>query len=117
MAIEKSETEAENLKMVTENLKMLKLLKMEAEKSEVIKRKMRPIKFWITRNQLPSDMIGQIISYIQHRLEENKDFDMEKPIPRFPNYLAKEIKHHLCLHLQRKVILFFFSFNLSNRVK
>jgi hypothetical protein len=46
MATEKSETEAEMLKMEAENLKMLK---MEAEKSKAIKRKMRPIEFWIAR--------------------------------------------------------------------
>jgi len=62
-------------------------------------------------------MTGQIISYIKHRSEENKDFDMEKPIPQFPNDLTKEIKRHLCLPLLRKVSLLFFSFNLSDIVK
>jgi hypothetical protein len=42
MATEKSEMEAEKLKMEVENLKMLK---MEADKSKAIKRKMRPIEF------------------------------------------------------------------------
>jgi hypothetical protein len=116
MEAEKLKMEAKNLKMAAKNLKMLK---MEAKKSEAIKRKMRPIEFWIARNQLPSDMTGRIISYIQYRLEENKDFDMEKPIPQFPNYLTKEIKRHLCLPLLKKVSLFSFllNFNLSDRVK
>ena len=115
MATEKSEREAvklkmeaENLKMAAENLKMLKIIKMEAEKSEAMKRNMRPVEFWIARNQLPYDMTGRIISYIQHRPEQNKDFDMEKPIPQLSNYLTKEIKRHLCLPMLRKVSLFFF---------
>ena len=116
MATEKSEMEAENLKMAAENLRMLKIIKMEAEKSEAMKHNMRPVEFWIARNQLPSDMTGRIISYIQHRLEQNKDFDMEKPIPQLPNYLTKEIKHpsSLLTHAKKSefllLLLLFFLF-------
>ncbi|KAE8077867.1 hypothetical protein FH972_016386 [Carpinus fangiana] len=80
---------------------------MAAEKKKEIRRKMKPIRpkieSWMTRNDLPCDMKERIINCIQHRLEENKDFDTEKMISHLSEDLITEIKHHICLPLLREV--------------
>jgi hypothetical protein len=95
-------------------LRAAKKLEMKAEKTQVIRHsKMGPIKSkiesWMARNQLPDEMEERIINCIQHRLEENKDFDMEEPILQYlSNDLITEIKRHLCLPLLKKVSIFCF---------
>ncbi|XP_059450223.1 cyclic nucleotide-gated ion channel 1-like [Corylus avellana] len=83
-------------------------MQIATEKSEEItqnmKRKELDIKLWMSRNELPDKMKKRIISCIEHRLKEKKDFDTEKPIPHLSNIdLAKEIKRHLCLPLLKEV--------------
>ncbi|XP_059450245.1 cyclic nucleotide-gated ion channel 1-like [Corylus avellana] len=83
-------------------------MQIATEKSEEITQNMKhkelDIKLWMSRNKLPDEMKERIISCIQHRLKENKDFDTEKPIPHLSNInLVKEIKRHLCLPLLKKV--------------
>lgn len=85
-------------------------MQIATEKSEEITQNMKhkelDIKLWMSRNKLPDEMKERIISCIQHRLKENKDFDTEKPIPHLSNInLVKEIKRHLCLPLLKKVSL------------
>jgi hypothetical protein len=106
--------------MITE--KATKKAQMEVEKSEEIDRQMTikklAIRLWISRNQIPNSMKEQIFSCIKQTLEENKDFDTEKPIHHLSNKdLLKEIKLHLCLPLLRKVSKFFFFLIKKKRKK
>ncbi|KAE8077326.1 hypothetical protein FH972_015898 [Carpinus fangiana] len=83
-------------------------MQIATQKSEEItqnlKHKESDIKLWMSKNKLPDEMKKRIISCIQHRLKEKKDFDTERPIPHLSNIsLAKEIKRHLCLPLLQKV--------------
>lgn len=84
----------------------------KAKKLEEIKHEMgltkTKIESWMARNHLPDNMKEPIITCIRHKLEENKDFDMEKLISHISKDLITEIKHHLCLPLLKKVRLFFF---------
>jgi hypothetical protein len=101
------------MQMITE--KAAKKVEMEAEKRKEIRRKMGPIKSkiesWMATNQLPDEMAKGIINCIQHRLEENKDFDLEKPIIQYLSEdLITEIKHHLCLPQLKKVSICLFPF-------
>jgi hypothetical protein len=87
--------------------------KMEAEKKEEeIRNKMIPIRFeiesWMARDHLPDNMKERIINCIQHRLEQKKDFDIEKPILHLSKDLITEIKRHICLPLLKKVSIFCF---------
>jgi hypothetical protein len=86
----------------------------KAKKLEEIKGKMGLIKIniesWMATNQLPDNMKEPIITCIQHKLEENKEFDMEKPICYISKDLMIKIRHHLCLPLLKRVSLFFVSF-------
>jgi hypothetical protein len=89
-----------------------KLEQIEAKKLEEIERKMGLIKTkiesWMGTNQLPDNMKEPIITCIRHRLEENKDFDMEKPISYISKDLMTKIRHYLCLPLLKNVSLFCF---------
>ncbi|XP_062175135.1 cyclic nucleotide-gated ion channel 1-like isoform X1 [Alnus glutinosa] len=84
-----------------------KLEEIEAKKLEEIERKMGLIKTkiesWMGTNQLPDNMKEPIITCIRHRLEENKDFDMKKPISYISKDLMTKIRHHLCLPLLKNV--------------
>ncbi|KAD0176508.1 hypothetical protein FH972_027276 [Carpinus fangiana] len=98
-AAKKAEMEAE---------KVAEKKKMEARKEEEIRIKMIPIRLeieaWMARDHLPDNMKEQIINFIQHRLEQNKDFDIEKPILHLSKDLTTEIKRHICLPLLKKVV-------------
>ncbi|KAE8077870.1 hypothetical protein FH972_016389 [Carpinus fangiana] len=61
------------------------------------------IESWVTINELPCDMKEQIINCIQEKLEETKDFDIEKLFSHLSKDLITEIKHRLCLPLLKKV--------------
>jgi hypothetical protein len=86
--------------------------KMEARKEEEIRIKMIPIRLeiesWMARDHLPDNKKEQIINCIQHRLEQNKDFDIEKSILHLSKDLIIEIKRHICLPLLKKVSIFCF---------
>ncbi|XP_062149011.1 cyclic nucleotide-gated ion channel 1-like isoform X3 [Alnus glutinosa] len=83
-------------------------MQMATEKSEEItkntKRKELEIQLWLSRNKLHDKMKEQIISCIQYRLKEKKDFDTENPIPHLSDIkLTKEIKRYICLPLLKNV--------------
>ncbi|KAC2610345.1 hypothetical protein FH972_027183 [Carpinus fangiana] len=82
--------------------------KMEARNEEEIRIKMIPIRLeiesWMARDHLPDNMKEHIINCIQHRLEQKKDFDIEKPILHLSKDLITEIKRHICLPLLKKVV-------------
>ena len=83
----------------------------KAKRLDEIEGEMRHIKpkveSWMARNDLPPTMKEPIISCIRHKLEENKDFDMDKLISHLSKDLVTKIKHHLCLPLLQKVSFFF----------
>jgi hypothetical protein len=96
-------------------------MQMATEKSEEItkntKRKELEIQLWLSRNKLHDKMKEQIISCIQYRLKEKKDFDTENPIPHLSDIkLTKEIKRYICLPLLKNVSSFS-SFKLLDKVK
>ena len=62
----------------------------------------------MARNILPPNMKEPIISCIRQRLEEKKEFDMDKLISHLSKDLVTKIKNHLCLPLLQKVSFFFF---------
>ncbi|KAC2202191.1 hypothetical protein FH972_027164 [Carpinus fangiana] len=80
----------------------------KAKRLEEIEGEMRlikpEVKLWMTRNNLPPNMEERIISCIRQRLEENKDFDMDKLISHLSKDLVTKIKHHVCLPLLRKAV-------------
>ncbi|KAE8037506.1 hypothetical protein FH972_010092 [Carpinus fangiana] len=91
-----------------------KKAEMEAEKvaekkmEEEIRIKMIPVRLeiesWMARDHLHDNVKERIINCIQHRLEQNKDFDIEKPIIHLSKDLIIEIKRHICLPLLKKVV-------------
>jgi hypothetical protein len=114
MATKKAEMEAEKVAEM-EVEKVAEKKKMEARKEEEIRIKMIPIRLeiesWMARDHLLDNKKEQIINCIQHRLEQNKDFDIEKPILHLSKDLITEIKRHICLPLLKKVSIFLFPFN------
>ncbi|KAB8424728.1 hypothetical protein FH972_024988 [Carpinus fangiana] len=98
MAIERAAKKAE-----MEAEKVAEKKKMEEE----IRIKMIPIilelESWMARDHLPDNVKEWIINCIQHRLEQNKDVDIEKQILHISKDLRTEIKRHIYLPLLKKI--------------
>jgi hypothetical protein len=66
------------------------------------------IESWMATNQFSNDMKAQIITCVRQKLEENKDFDMERPFSYISKELMTKMRIHLCLPLLKKVSLLCF---------
>ncbi|XP_059432634.1 cyclic nucleotide-gated ion channel 1-like [Corylus avellana] len=90
------------MQMATERRanKAKRLEEIEGEMGLIIPK----VESWMARNSLPHNMKESIISCIRQRLEENKEFDMDKLISHLSKDLVTKIKHHLCLPLLKKAV-------------
>jgi hypothetical protein len=69
-----------------------------------MKAKGRDIELWIERNLQPSPCRKQeIMSNIHRLLKEKKDVGVHNMLPCLLMELGRDIKHHICLPLIRKV--------------
>ncbi|XP_062074777.1 probable cyclic nucleotide-gated ion channel 10 [Humulus lupulus] len=61
---------------------------------------------WISKNGIPNDIKPKILKYVQLRLQEGKDVDIEHVLDILPSKLGMSIKKHMCFPVLRKVPLF-----------
>ncbi|XP_059428823.1 cyclic nucleotide-gated ion channel 1-like [Corylus avellana] len=82
-------------------------IQLATERSEEIIKNMRvkerEMELWIFRNQLPSTIKEEIMSIVQHMLEEKKDVDVQNLLSHLPIELGRKIKRYICLPMLKQV--------------
>ncbi|XP_062074906.1 cyclic nucleotide-gated ion channel 1-like [Humulus lupulus] len=73
------------------------------ELGEKMKLKEQEIEFWIEKNGLPKEEKASIMQKVKHKLEENREVDIENLLSILPSEDRKRIKHLLCFPLLQKV--------------
>ncbi|XP_062119872.1 cyclic nucleotide-gated ion channel 1-like [Humulus lupulus] len=64
------------------------------------------VELWISKNEIPQDIKQKIMKYVQFRLQEGKDVDIQHLLHTLPPTLGMSIKRHICFPLLKKVPLF-----------
>ncbi|XP_030500455.2 putative cyclic nucleotide-gated ion channel 13 isoform X2 [Cannabis sativa] len=80
--------------------KILDVKKHEKNTSE------QKAELWISRNGIPVGIEPKVMKYVQLRLQEGKDVDIEHLLHILPLTLGMSIKKHMCFPILKKVPLF-----------
>ena len=68
---------------------------------------------WMSHRMLPEKLRERIRRYEQYKWQETRGVEEEKLVHNLPKDLRRDIKHHLCLDLLKRVSTFpLFSFLL-----
>lgn len=65
--------------------------------------KRRELQQWMSRRMLPDWLRKRIRRYEHYKWQEHRGVEEEAIIQNFPKDLRRNIKHHLCLDLLKKV--------------
>ncbi|XP_068316271.1 cyclic nucleotide-gated ion channel 1-like [Pyrus communis] len=84
-------------------------MQMEAQKTEEMRKKInmkkQDVEEWMSRNELPQKIRGEILSGIKQTLKQHIDADLHKFLfSNLPGKTRRSLKHHLCFETLRKVI-------------
>lgn len=73
---------------------------------EEMRVKRRDAEQWMSHRSLPESLRERIRRYEQYRWQETRGVDEEHLLRNLPKDLRREIKHHLCLSLLKRVPMF-----------
>jgi len=69
---------------------------------------------WMRHRQLPPDLQERVRRFVQYKWLATRGVDEEAILHSLPLDLRREIQHHLCLSLVRRVCLYSFFLNLPS---
>ncbi|KAI9073223.1 hypothetical protein K1719_044832 [Acacia pycnantha] len=85
---------------------MQKYLQSVTVRVEEMRIKRRDAERWMSHRMLPEHLRERIRRYEHYKWQENRGVDEETLICNLPKDLRRDIKHHLCLDLLKKVPMF-----------
>ncbi|XP_027337369.1 cyclic nucleotide-gated ion channel 1-like [Abrus precatorius] len=85
---------------------MQKYLQSTTVRVEEMRLKRRDAEQWMSHRMLPDLLKERIRRYEQYKWQVNRGVEEEKLIHNLPKDLRRDIKHHLCLGLLKKVPMF-----------
>lgn len=77
---------------------------------EEMRVKRRDAEQWMSHRSLPESLKERIRRYEQYRWQETRGVDEEHLLHNLPKDLRRDIKHHLCLSLLKRVGFFMLKF-------